>query len=69
MNNIFINSQTNDFFSFLRGIDLQDLLVETENYLLYYRDKLNLPKELTFGVELEYEGVSRKKQTNLYLEI
>ena len=34
MSNTFINPDKNDFFSLLRGIDLQDMLVETENYLL-----------------------------------
>ena len=59
MSNTFINPEKNDNFAFLRGIDLQDLLVETENYLLEYRDKLNLPNNVTFGVELEYEGILR----------
>ena len=60
MSNTFINPEKNDNFSLLRGIDLQDLLIETENYFLKYRDKLNLPGDVTFGVELEYEGFSRK---------
>lgn len=57
MSNTFIDSTKNDFFSSLRGIDLQELLVETENYLLEYRDKLNLPDYVTFGTEIEYEGL------------
>ena len=40
MSNSFINSEKNDNFAVLRGIDLQNLLVETENYFLEYRDKL-----------------------------
>ena len=60
MENDFINFKKNDIFSSLRGIDLQDLLVETENYLLEYRNKLKLPKYVTFGIELEYEGISKK---------
>lgn len=59
MSNTFINPEKNDNFAVLRGIDLQDLLVETENCLLEYRDKLNLPNDVTFGVELEYESVPR----------
>lgn len=59
MNSTFINEKRNDEFSLLRGIDLQDLLVETENYLLEYRDKLNLPDDITFGVEIEYEKALR----------
>lgn len=61
MSNTFINPEKNDDFVFLRGIDLQDLIVETENYLLEYRDKLNLPSDVTFGVELEYEGILKSK--------
>lgn len=67
MSNTFINPEKNDNFAFLRGIDLQDLLVETENYLLEYRDKLNLPNDVTFGVELEYEGILRSV-TNKFVE-
>lgn len=56
MSKEFISSDRNDSFAFLKGIDLQDLLIETENYFLEYRDKLNLPDYLTIGIELEYEG-------------
>ncbi len=57
MSKIFMNPNDNDFFSQLRGLDLQELLVQTENYFLEYRDKLNLPNYVTFGVEIEYEGI------------
>lgn len=57
MNDTFIDENKNDYFSDLRGIDLQDLLLETENYLLEYRDGLGLPSDITFGTEIEYEGV------------
>ena len=67
MSNIFISSEKNDSFAFFRGIDLQDLLIETESYLLEYRDKLNLPSDVTFGVELEYEGILRTI-TNMFIE-
>jgi len=67
MSNTFITPERNDSFVSLRGLDLQDLLVETENYLLDYRDKLNLPSDLTFGVELEYEGIMRSI-TNKFIE-
>lgn len=59
MSNTFITPEKNDNFAFLRGIDLQELLIETENYFLEYREMLNLPKNVTFGVELEYEGILR----------
>lgn len=60
MNNTFLSADKNDSFAFLRGLDLQDLLVETENFFLEYRDKLNLPNTVTFGVELEYEEIDKK---------
>lgn len=55
----FISTNQNDIFSSLRGIDLQDLLVQTENFFLEYRDTLNLPEDVTFGIEIEYENVLR----------
>ena len=57
MSNLFINPEKNDNFAHFRGPDLQNLLVETENFFLEYRDKLNLPSDVTFGIELEYEGI------------
>lgn len=67
MSKEFISSDRNDSFAFLRGLDLQDLLVQTENYLLEYRDKLNLPEDVTIGVEIEYEGIL-KKFTDKFIE-
>lgn len=58
--NTFISKEKNDNFAFLRGMDLQQLLVETENYLLEYRKKLDLPNNVTFGIEIEYENVYKK---------
>lgn len=52
-----MNQKRNDNFSILRGIDLQNLLVETNRYFLEYRDTLNLPDDVTFGVEIEYEKI------------
>lgn len=59
MSKEFIDSDSNEPFVFLRGLDLQDLLVQTESYFLEYRDKLNLPDDVTIGLEIEYEGVSK----------
>lgn len=63
----FVNLDNNDFFTLFRGIDLQELIVQIENCFLEYRNKLNLPDSLTFGVELEYENISRSK-VNKYVE-
>lgn len=61
MSKEFLNPDRNDAFHLLRGLDLQDLLVETGNFLLEYREQLNLPKNVTMGAEIEYEFFSRKK--------
>ena len=54
-----INLSQNDSFSRLRGLDLKELLVQVENTNLSYRDTLNIPPEVTFGVEIEYENASK----------
>lgn len=58
MNNSFINNDCY-MFSELRGKDLQELLLEVSNYYLEYRSKLDLPRRVTFGAEIEYEDVSK----------
>ena len=63
----FVTLDSNDLFTLFRGIDLQELIVQIENYFLEYRDKLDLPSNLTFGVELEYENVS-KETIDKYVE-
>lgn len=67
MDKKFISSEQNDYFANLGEIDLQELLVQTENYFLQYRDKLNLPEDVTFGTELEYEDIS-KNDTDVFLK-
>lgn len=60
----FLSSQNNDMFSSFRGNDLLKLLVDIENYNLEYKTKLNIPSDITFGLELEYEDLEREKVTN-----
>lgn len=55
-----IADNQNDFFSSMRGIDLQELLFQIENYDLEYRKSLNLPRSITFGTEIEYENVPKQ---------
>ena len=52
--------ENNDFFSSFRGIDLRELIAYIENFDLVYRDSLNLPPWVTFGVEIEYEGIQKR---------
>lgn len=57
----FIDMKANDLFSLFRGLDLQELLFQIETYYLEYRNSLNLPKDVTFGLEIEYEDINKKK--------
>ena len=50
-----IETTKNDEFHKFNSLDLQELVTEIENYYLLYRNKLNLPDFVTFGVEIEYE--------------
>lgn len=59
MNKDFISSNRNDSFVLLRGLDLQDLLIQTKHFLLEYRSQLDLSDDLTFGIEIEYEGIPK----------
>lgn len=68
MKDTFIDECKNDYFSDLRGIDLQELLLETENYMLEYRGGLGLPSDITFGTEIEYEGIFKYK-TDCYVKM
>ena len=51
----------NYLFSKLNKNDLDDILAYCSNYLLEYRDSLNLDKDMTFGVEIEYENLLLKR--------
>ena len=54
----FITSTNNDSFSKLKGLDLKELLNQIVAFSLTYRDKLNLPKKVFFGTEIEYEDLN-----------
>ena len=61
MNNLwFIDPNRNDKFSKLNNLELQQLLNELDNYYLTYRENLNLPEFVSFGLELEYQNVSNE---------
>jgi len=55
MSTDFING--NDMLSRLRGNDLEEALNEVDKFFLEYRDTLNLYEYVTFGVEIEFEGI------------
>lgn len=54
-------NENNDLMSSLRGIDLKEMILYIENYILEYRKSLGLPQDVTFGLELEYENLSKGK--------
>lgn len=60
MEETFLDSKANDMFSKFNNSDLKYLLNEIEKYYLEYRTNLGLPKNITFGVEIEYEKVSKR---------
>ena len=62
-----INENRNDKLSYLRGLDLQELIIQIENFNFEYRQCLNLPNEITFGLEIEHEGIFRDK-TNQFIK-
>ena len=64
LNNILLSKKSNEMFSLLRGSDLLDLLEVVENTDIEYRDRIYIPKDVTFGLEIEYESVNRKKVTD-----
>ena len=57
----FITPNRNDQFSLLKGLDLQELIFQIDNFYLTYRSQLNLPYHVTFGVEIEYEGIKKSR--------
>ena len=51
----FIDPKSNNNLSKMSGLDLQDLIILVDNYYIRLRDQLGLEKEVTFGLELEFE--------------
>lgn len=57
----FINPNRNDKFSKLNKLELHELLTKLDNFYLIYRENLDLPETVSFGVELEYQNISNEK--------
>ena len=55
MEEILFKKDNNLMFSKFNNIELKELFNQLKNYYLTYRDNLNLPHNLTFGTELEYD--------------
>jgi hypothetical protein len=60
MEETFLDGKANDMFSKFNNSDLKYLLNEIEKYYLEYRASLGLSKNITFGVEIEYEKVFKR---------
>ena len=55
----FIDENRNYIVSKFNEKDLKEYLNFLNNYLIEYRDKINLNKKITFGLEFEYEHSSK----------
>ena len=67
MTNVLLDANSCDNLANLRGNDLLELLNTVENLYVEYRDTLGLPKDVTFGTEIEYECLPRFL-VNCYVE-
>ena len=50
---------TSDNISSLNSKQLQDFIIYVLNTTLKYRDNLDIDKEITFGIEIEYESINK----------
>ena len=62
----FNDPNANDSFSKLRGVDLHDLLTFLDSFYLEYRQELDLPQKLGFGIEIEYENLPQLEVDNYF---
>ncbi len=56
----FLDLKSNDYLSGLKKNDLNEFLNQLLNYKLHLRRELGIDKELTFGLELEFEHIKDK---------
>lgn len=63
--NEFLDMNNNTSFSKLRGLDLMDLVNTIEKFYLTYRELLNIPLNVTFGVEIEVENLPSSEREGI----
>lgn len=64
MENILFSDSVNSYFSEFNKDQIELLYRNLINFYLIYRNRLNLPSNLTFGVEIEYEKLNKGIVTN-----
>jgi hypothetical protein len=57
----YLNPNGNDMFSKFKGLDLDELLLLVQDYILELRDNLGLTDNESFGLEIEIEYVMLEK--------
>ena len=66
---IILKKTNKDKLSKLNSEQIKELLLKVDDIKLKYRDKLDLPKFVTFGVEIEFEDANTESvQHRLYLD-
>ena len=60
----FVKPYSNDSFSKMEGIDIQDLLILIDEYYIILRNTLELDDYITFGTEIEFENASQDNIKN-----
>lgn len=56
----FISPSSNDRLSKIKGSDLLTLIALINKYYLKLRSRINLPEDITFGLEIEYEYAKKE---------
>lgn len=51
----YLDKSSNNILSEFNGLDLQELLDKLNYYYIFYRKKLGVKKDVTFGLEIEFE--------------
>lgn len=58
---MYSSQNSNYMFSLFNNSDLKDYLNYLKTYLIEYRSTIDLDKNITFGLEFEYEDIDQKK--------
>ena len=67
MDEVFLSEKLNYQYKDLNNLDYYDYLFKLNKYLIHYQDILNIPSNINFGFEIEYENIELDKVTE-YIE-